>query len=171
MRVIRITYGYNFNPGPAKTLIQVIRVAMIANLLMLGSELFTSFYTGGAHAVAIKYLYFGMHGHYGLVPWIWSAIALNLTGTVLFFMPAAMERSSVRIFACLFCIAGIWIEKGMGLIVPGFIPSTLHEIVEYAPSLVEWKVTVGIWAFGLMILTLLIKLIANVFLGRLTAST
>ena len=171
MRVIRITYGYNFHPGPARTLIHIIRVAMVANLLMLSSELFTSFYTGGAHAVAIKYLYFGMHGKYGLVPWIWSAVALNLTGTVLFFMPAALERSAVRIFACLFCIAGIWIEKGMGLIVPGFIPSTLHEIVEYSPSLVEWKVTVGIWALGLMILTLLIKLIANVFMGRLTAST
>ena len=46
----------------------------------------------------------------------------------------------------------------MGLIIPGFIPSTLHEIVEYAPSLVEWKVTVGIWAFGLMLLTILLKL-------------
>jgi molybdopterin-containing oxidoreductase family membrane subunit len=51
------------------------------------------------------------------------------------------------------------------LIIPGFIPSTLHEIVEYSPSLIEWKVTVGIWAFGLIILTLLLKVIANVFLG------
>lgn len=171
MRVLRMTFRYDASPQPARTLIQIIRVAMIANLLMLSSELFTSFYTGGAHAVSIHYLFFGLHGKYGLVPWIWTAIAFNLVGTVLLFVPAALQRSSTRIFACLFCIIGIWIEKGMGLIVPGFIPSTLHEIVEYIPSIVEWKVTVGIWAFGLMILTLLLKVIGNVYTGRLTEAS
>lgn len=78
-------------------------------------------------------------------------------------MPSALERGSLRIMACVLCIVGIWIEKGMGLIIPGFIPSTLHEIVEYTPSLVEWKVTAGIWAFGLMLLTVLLKLIVIVF--------
>ncbi len=169
MRVLRITAGYVAPPGPARTLIQIIRVAMVTNLIMLASEIFTLFYTGGLHATSANYLFFGSHGHFGLVPWIWTAIVLNLVGTVLFFMPAALERSLLRIFACLFCIVGIWIEKGMGLIVPGFIPSTLHEIVEYSPSLVEWKVTVGIWAFGLLVLTLMMKLIANVFTGQLAS--
>ena len=136
---------------------------MSINLLMLASELFTLFYTGGAHGESAKYLFFGSHGHYGLVPWIWTAIVFNLISTVLFFMPAALERSNIRIAACVLCIAGIWIEKGMGLIIPGFIPSTLHEIVEYTPSLVEWKVTAGIWAFGFLLLTVLLKLIVTVF--------
>lgn len=171
MRVLRITTGYSIPPGPAKTLIQIIRVAMVVNLVMLSSEIFTLFYTGGSHASSAQYLFLGSHGHYGLVPWMWSSIALNLIGTALFFLPAALERSTVRIIACLCCIVGIWIEKGMGLIIPGFIPSTLHEIVEYAPSLVEWKVTVGIFAFGLIVLTLLMKLITNVFSGRLVAAT
>ena len=169
MRMLRITAGYSAPPGAARTLIQIIRVSMVINLLMLVSEIFTLFYTGGAHATSAIYLFFGLHGYDGLVAWMWISIALNLTGTVLFFMPAALERSTVRIFACLFCIVGVWIEKGMGLIIPGFIPSTLHEIVEYSPSLVEWKVTVGIWAFGLLILTLMMKLIANVFTGQLVA--
>ncbi len=163
MRILRITTGYAAPPGPARTLIQIIRVAMTINLIMLASELFTLFYTGGAHGASAKYLFFGSHGHYGLVPWIWTAIAFNLIGTALFFMPNALERGSVRIAACVLCIVGIWIEKGMGLIIPGFIPSTLHEIVEYTPSLVEWKVTAGIWAFGFMLLTVLLKLIATVF--------
>ena len=92
---------------------------------------------------------------------------MNLVGTALFFTPAALERSHVRILACLLVIVGIWIEKGMGLIVPGFIPSTLHEIVEYSPSLLEWKVVAGIWGLGLIILTLSLKLIVNVFTGRM----
>ncbi len=163
MRVLRMTTGYAAPPGPARTLIQIIRVAMTINLVMLASELFTLFYTGGTHSASAKYLFFGSHGYYGLVPWIWTAIVCNLLGTALFFMPSALERGAVRIAACILCIIGIWIEKGMGLIIPGFIPSTLHEIVEYSPSLVEWKVTAGIWAFGILLLTVLLKLIVTVF--------
>jgi molybdopterin-containing oxidoreductase family membrane subunit len=55
----------------------------------------------------------------------------------------------------------------MGLVIPGFIPSTLHEIVEYTPSLTEWKITAGIWAFGILVLTVLIKLIDAVHSNRL----
>ena len=171
MRILRITAGYSAPPGPARTLIQIIRVAMTINLVMLASEMFTLFYTGGSHGASARYLFFGSHGHYGLVPWIWTAIVFNLVGTILFFMPAALDRSTVRIAACVLCIVGIWIEKGMGLIVPGFIPSTLHEIVEYAPSLVEWKVTAGIWAFGFLVLTVLLKLIVTVFSGEQSAAT
>jgi molybdopterin-containing oxidoreductase family membrane subunit len=167
MRILRVTTGYTAPAGPARTLIQVIRVAMTINLLMLVSEIFTVLYTGSAHAAPLNYLFFGGHGKNGLVPWIWTAIGMNLVGTALFFTPAALERSHVRILACLLVIIGIWIEKGMGLIVPGFIPSTLHEIVEYSPSLLEWKVVAGIWGLGLIILTLSLKLIVNVFTGRM----
>lgn len=163
MRVLRKAAGYSASPKPAQTLIQIIRVAMVINLVMLASELFTLFYTGGAHGASAKYLFLGSHGHYGLVPWIWTAITFNLIGTALFLMPQSLERGNVRIAACVLCIVGIWIEKGMGLIIPGFIPSTLHEIVEYTPSLVEWKVTAGIWAFGLLVLTVMLKMIATVF--------
>ena len=54
----------------------------------------------------------------------------------------------------------------MGLIIPGFIPSTLHEIVEYTPSLVEWKVTAGIWAFGLMVYTVALKIAIPILSGQ-----
>jgi molybdopterin-containing oxidoreductase family membrane subunit len=171
MRVLRRTSGWDWPPGPAQTLVQIIRVSMAVNLLMLGSELFTLFYTGGGHAQSARYLFFGSHGSTVLVPWIWTSIALNLMGTVLFFLPAALERGIVRPVACVLCIVGIWIEKGMGLIIPGFIPSTLHEIVEYTPSLIEWKVTVGIWAFGLLVLTVLLKVIAAVFTDTLRDQT
>ena len=160
MRVIRLSTSIEFSAGPARTLMSIMRVAACVNLLMLASELFTHFYTGGAHAASSQYLYFGLHGHNKLVPWMWSSLILNVTATGMFFTKAAMQRGSLRIVACLMAIAGIWIEKGMGLIIPGFIPSTLHEVVEYTPSLVEWKVTAGIWALGLMILTVSLKLAA-----------
>jgi molybdopterin-containing oxidoreductase family membrane subunit len=159
------------NPGPARLLVQIIRVAAVVNLLMLASELFTLFYTGGSHLASARYLFFGDHGKHGLVPWIWSAILLNLVGTGLFFTPAALERSGTRIVACAMVIVGIWIEKGMGLIIPGFIPSTLHEVVEYAPSLTEWKVTAGIWAFGLLLLTAMLKVTVAVFTNEISSKS
>ena len=136
---------------------------------MLASELFILFYAGGAHLSSARYLFFGDHEKHGLVPWIWSAVLLNVFGTVLFFTPAALRRSPTRVVACVMVIAGIWIEKGMGLIIPGFIPSTLHEVVEYAPSLTEWKVTAGIWALGLLILTAMLKVAVAVFTGQMAA--
>jgi molybdopterin-containing oxidoreductase family membrane subunit len=61
--------------------------------------------------------------------------------------------------------AGIWIEKGMGLVVPGFIPSPIGEVTEYFPTFVEWLMTLGIWAFGFFILTILLKGAIGILLG------
>ena len=142
---------------------QIVRVTILVNLVMVISEIFTEFYTGGSHTASARYLYLGLHGHYGLVPWIWTALALNVTATLMFCWPGLMKNRRLLVGACVMAFVAMWIEKGMGLIVAGFIPSTLHEIVEYSPSLPEWKITAGIWAFGLMIYTVGIKLAAEVF--------
>jgi molybdopterin-containing oxidoreductase family membrane subunit len=62
--------------------------------------------------------------------------------------------------------AGVWIEKGMGMVIPGFVPSTMHELVEYLPSLTEWKLTVGIWAVGIGVFTISVKIAAHMLTGR-----
>ena len=73
--------------------------------------------------------------------------------------------------ACVLLIIGIWIEKGMGLIVPAFIPSPLGEIVEYAPTRNETLVCLGIWAFGLLLYTIFVRITVPVLEGRLTIDT
>lgn len=156
----------SFKGGAIRTLVNILRVTCIVNLFLLLCELFTMFYTGGSHIGAASYLFFGLHGQSALVPWIWSAVALNTTAAVLFLWPGSLGRSWVLLSACGFTVAGVWIEKGMGLIIPGFIPSTLHEIVEYAPSLNEWKIVVGIWAFGMMVYTLALKIAISVLSSR-----
>jgi molybdopterin-containing oxidoreductase family membrane subunit len=167
LQVLRRTTNFHVGDGAIQTLIQIIRVSMAVNLVMLGSELFTVFYTGGGHVAAARYLYFGEHGHTGLVPWIWVATALNLFGFACFLCPSVLRQGWVLDLGCVCCFVGIWIEKGMGLIVPGFIPSTLHELVEYAPTLTEWKITAGIWAFGLMVFTVGLKVAIAVFTNEM----
>ncbi len=151
---------------PMQTLSSIMRITILLNLFMVASEIFTEFYTGGAHVSSAIYLYFGLHGHHGLVPWIWTAIGFNVTAAVLLHLPVSRRKSWVLNLACVLCFIGLWIEKGMGLIVPGFIPSTLHELVEYSPSLIEWKVMAGIWACGGLVYTVALKIAIPVLTGR-----
>ncbi|MCA9584793.1 MAG: polysulfide reductase NrfD [Myxococcales bacterium] len=162
---------YRIGRRPIDTLASVLRVTILVNLFMFGSELFTELYTGSAHGASARYLFLGLHGKHALVPWIWTAVALNVTSAVLVHLPQSRTKRRVLNAACVCAFGGVWIEKGMGLIVPGFIPSTLHEVVEYTPSLTEWKVSVGIWAFGLMILAIALKITLPVLSGRLAHNT
>lgn len=149
------------------TLIAIVRVTVLANLFLFGSEVFTEFYTGGSHVASAEYLYFGLHGKSALAAWIWTAIFLNV-GSAILFLASSQRTQLWRIdIACIFALLGVWIEKGIGLIVPGFIPSTLHEVVEYVPSLLEWKISAGIWALGMIIFTLGVKISVAVFDGSL----
>jgi molybdopterin-containing oxidoreductase family membrane subunit len=154
-------------PGPVRTLVQVLRVTILIDLFMVGAEVFTEFYAGTSHVASARYLYFGLHGHTALVPWIWTAIAFNVAAAILLLRPGVTERRNVLWLACGLAFTGVWIEKGMGLIIPGFVPSTLHELVEYRPSLVEWQVTAGVWALGLMVYTVALKVAAPVLQGTM----
>ncbi len=133
LQLVRRFSSFHVGDGPIRTLTSVMRVTVLLNLFMLGSELFTALYTGGAHASSVRYLFLGLHGHHGLVPWIWSAVALNITSALLLHLPASRRRLWLLDLACACAFSGVWIEKGMGLIIPGFVPSTLHEIVDPAP--------------------------------------
>lgn len=157
MKVLDRVSSFRAPLGARTTLFNILKVSALINLFMLGVELFTEFYTGGAHAVSAQYLFFGLHGHNALVPWIWTAVIFNVLAVIVFVTPALYGRPAVLATALVMTFCGIWIEKGMGLIVAGFIPSTLHEIVEYQPSLTEWQVTAGVWALGLMVFTVALK--------------
>jgi molybdopterin-containing oxidoreductase family membrane subunit len=170
LQIVRRTTGFAPHDGPIRTLSAVLRVTVPVNLFMLGSELFTALYTGGSHATAVKYLFFGLHGRDALVPWIWTALGMNVISAVLLLLPPIKDARSSLNVACVLGFAGVWIEKGMGLIIPGFVPSTLHEIVEYSPTLAEWRVTAGIWAAGMMVLTIALKVALPVLEGTVSLS-
>ena len=168
LEVIRYLSKYKVGDGAIRILVNIMRVTILINLLMLVSEVFTEFYTGGSHTASAKYLYFGLHGYNALVPWIWSSIALTIIAAVLLLRPKITQKPVLLIIACVLAFAGIWIEKGMGLIIPGFIPNTLHEIVEYLPNGIEWRISAGIWAAGLMIYTIAIRIAMPIFSGEVS---
>lgn len=146
---------------------RIVQVAMIINMFLLGCEVFTEFYTDSAHLASSEYLFLGLKGRYGLVPWIWTAITFNAIATILLVLPASRGLRVLNV-ACVLAIMGIWIEKGMGLIVPAFIPTPLGELVEYSPTIREVLVTMGIWAFGLLLYTIFVRVSVPVLAGELT---
>jgi Ni/Fe-hydrogenase subunit HybB-like protein len=148
----------------------IVQVAMLINVFLLLNEVFKEFYTGNLHVAASRYLYFGLHGHNALVPWIWTAIACNLVAMTLLMLPLSRSLKWLDV-ACVLAIVGIWIEKGMGLVVPGFVPSPLGEIVEYSPTLNETLICCGIWAFGLLCYTLFLRMSVPVLQGRLSQAS
>ena len=168
LEAIRYFGNYKIGKGPIRVLVNIIRVTILINFLMLASEVFTEFYTGGSHAAAAQYLYFGLHGYNALVPWIWTSVGMTVVAALILLCPKVTERPLMLIAGCILAFVGIWIEKGMGLIIPGFIPSTLHEMVEYLPNALEWRVSAGIWAAGLIVYTLALRIALPIFSGEVS---
>lgn len=133
----------------------IVTVSLIINIFLAGSELFAEFYSDSAHTVHISHL-FGLHGESLLAPWIWASLGMNTLAAIILLSPVRSNPTAL-ILSCIMIVIGIWIEKGLGFIVPGFIPSTLGDFVQYLPSANEIVICIGIWALGLLIYTLLLK--------------
>lgn len=149
-------------------LAEIVAVAMAVNLFLAGAEFFKELYSDTHHLAPMQYLYGGLHGKGRLVPWVWTAMGFNIAAFVIFLIPKTRKNFMTLNLGAVLIICGIWIEKGMGLIIPGFIPSPLGRVWEYVPTTVEMLVSLGIWAIGLLILTLLLKIIIPIETGEFT---
>jgi Ni/Fe-hydrogenase subunit HybB-like protein len=149
---------------------ELIAYAMGFNLFLFGAEVFKEFYSGTMHMAPLQYMYFGLHGHARLVPWLWAALIFNLIAFVLFLSTRARENPVTLNLACSLVILGVYIEKGMGLVIPGFVPGALGEIYEYSPTNHEIIITIGIWALGALLYTLMLKFAIPVYTGKLRFS-
>jgi Ni/Fe-hydrogenase subunit HybB-like protein len=147
---------------------ELIAYAMFLNLFLLSAELFKEYYSQTVHIASFRYLFEGLHGHNQLVPWIWAAMVMNVIAFIIFLIPQTRKRLTTLNLGCLLIIIGVWIEKGPGFVVPGFVPDPLGEIYEYIPNLVELMVSFGIWATGLLIFTLLMKVAIPIETGKFT---
>jgi len=162
---IHSTTAYEIAQATFAKLAMIMTVAAQINLVMLASEVFTEFYSTHREPSA-QYLFFGIGGRARLVPWIWTALALNVGATVVLTIHRLRRDPRWLIPACAVLFGAIWIEKGMGLVVPGFVPSPLGEVVEYFPTWVEWAVTAGIWALGFFVLTVLVRVALPIEMGK-----
>ncbi|MCG8749214.1 polysulfide reductase NrfD [Tenacibaculum finnmarkense] len=167
LAVIRTYTEFKIEDKTIKKLALVVTVATQINLIMLVSELFKEFYAPTHHSESAYYLFFGLDGKTALLPWIWTAITLNVIATITLTFHKLRNNFKILFSACVMLFIAIWIEKGFGLIVPGFIPGPYGKIAEYTPTGIEIGVTVGIWAMGALIFTILARTAIEIELGKM----
>jgi len=84
-------------------------------------------------------------------------------------VPRLRERLLFLNIGAVLIVLGVYVEKGVGLIVPGFIPDTLGEIYEYWPTVSEGIIAAGIWATGALLFTLMVKFTVPIYTGQIRA--
>jgi molybdopterin-containing oxidoreductase family membrane subunit len=156
----------NFDPGEKamKTLMKIITYALIANVFFFACELFTAYYSQiPEHMAHINYLFgLGDHPHGVLVPWMWTSMILMITAIILLVQPRFRNNEKYMPILCVMVFVGTWIDKGMGMMAGGFVPSPLHHYNEYVPTAPELLITLGIWCLGFAVITVLFKIAVSV---------
>lgn len=144
-------------------LAKIVAYALAVSIFFVGVEIFTVFYSGlPEHEAHFTYLFAGLHGHFNLVPWMWTSTVLAFGALILLIIPKVRQNEGWLALACTAVFVSLWIEKGLGLVIAGFIPSPLEAITDYNPTGPEIAITLGVWAAGFLILTLLYKIFISV---------
>jgi molybdopterin-containing oxidoreductase family membrane subunit len=154
-----------FDPGKEQiqSLAKIVAYAICLNVFFFLCEVFVVFYSAiPEHMDHFKYLFVGLHGHGVLVPWMWTSMILMVVAIILLVNPVTRKNESILVVSCLAVFIGTWIDKGLGMISGGFVPSPLHHVNEYVPTVPELLIGIGIWATGFLILTALFKIAVTV---------
>jgi Ni/Fe-hydrogenase subunit HybB-like protein len=161
--ILRKFSRFDAGKEPIQALAKIVTYALIASIFFVLMEIFTVFYSQvPEHMQHFEYLFVGLHGHHALVPWMWAAVILAAFALMLLINPRTRQNETLLAVACTAVFLSLWIEKGLGLVVTGFIPSPLEKITEYYPTGPEVAITVGVWAMGLLMLTVLYKVAITV---------
>jgi len=161
--ILRRFTRFDAGKEPIQALAKIVTYAMAISIFFVLMELFTAFYSQiPEHMQQFIYLFSGIEGHNALVPWMWTSAILAFVAVILLVNPRTRKSEPILALACGAIFVSLWIEKGLGLVVTGFIPSPLEKITEYAPTQPEVAITLGIWALGFLILTVLYKVAIEV---------
>lgn len=165
--LIRRFWSYPVKQAVIDMLAVILMFSLYVNLFFVAAELFTDFYNETAHAASIRYLYLGLHGADALVPWIWTALVLNIIAVTMLSFAKLRQDNRVLVTAAILCGTGVWIEKGLGFVIPGFIPTPIGEVFEYSPTFPEVMITIACLAIGALVFTLLARAAVEFESGRL----
>ena len=166
LQLLRKFTSFEIQDEAIHKIAELMAYAMFLNLFLHGAEAFKEYYSDTEHLLYTRYWYQGLGAHRTLVPYAWSAVTLNVVAFALFITPR-MRRNWITLnIGCLAVYAGCYIEKGMGLIIPGLTPDALGEIYQYYPTLTELRVAAGVFALGFLLFTLMLKVAVPISLGE-----
>lgn len=132
----------------------IVTYAMSLNVFFILMEVFTAFYSRiPEHMEHFRYLFVGLEGHHRLVPWMWTSVILAVLALVLLLNPNTRHNPKTLTIACLAVFGSIWIDKGLGMVVTGFVPNPMGSVTEYWPTLPEGLISLGIYGIGALMVT------------------
>ena len=132
----------------------ILTYALLANVFFVLMEVFTAFYSGIPDDEAhLRYLFLGLQGHAGLAPFMWTAEALAVGALAVLLVPRLNRRPALLAAACAAVVVSVWIEKGIGMIVAGFVPTPFGRMASYSPTAPEMLIAASIYAFGALLVT------------------
>ncbi|MDM7998397.1 MAG: polysulfide reductase NrfD [Acidobacteriota bacterium] len=164
-----LKYYGRFDAGEKaiQALSKIVAYALAVSIFFVLVEIFTVFYSGlPEHETHFIYMFSGLHGRHNLVPWMWTSTVLAFSALAMLIIPGIRHSEKWLAIACAAVFTSLWIEKGLGLVITGFIPSPLENITEYAPTGPEIAITLGVWAAGFLILTLFYRIFTMVHFER-----
>lgn len=150
----------DFDPGEKaiNKLITIATYALLINLFLFAMEFFTAYYSGiPGHQHPLTYLFAGHNGHGNLVPWMWASMVMLVGTAIVWLSQKPRTNKPLLVVTCILTFIGLWIDKGMGLVVGGFVPNPFHQYREYAPTAPELLISLGIYAVGALVVTVLYK--------------
>jgi Ni/Fe-hydrogenase subunit HybB-like protein len=168
-QILRKTTRIDIKDEAIHKIAELMAYAMFINLFLLGAEVFKEYYSATEHLLYTQYLWSGIGEHRALVPFAWLALACSTTAFVLFLVPRSRKSFLGLNAGCVLIWAGCYIEKGMGLVIPGMTPDTLGEIYEYRPTSTEWAIAAGVFGVGFLVFTVLVKVAVPILTGSFRA--
>jgi len=161
--ILRKVSRFDAGHAPLQKLAVIVTYAMTVNVFLMLVEIFTAMYSDiPEHVRHFQLMYFGLEGNASLVPWMWVAAVLAVLALVLLINPRTRRNEPVLILACSATFISLWIDKGLAMVITGFIPSPLAAVPKYRPTVPETLISLGIYASGLLIVTVLYKIALSV---------
>jgi Ni/Fe-hydrogenase subunit HybB-like protein len=171
VQLLRRFTRFEIQDAAISKIAELMAYAMFLNLFLHGAEAFKEFYSNTEHVLYTRYWFLGLGEHRTLVPYAWTAVGLNVLAFALFIVPATRRNWITLNLGCVATYAGCYIDKGMGLIIPGLTPDALGEIYVYYPTSTELRVAAGVFALGFLIFTLMLKVAVPITLGEFHGGT
>ena len=167
LQILRRTNKIDIKIEAIWKIAELMAYAMFINIFFFGVEVFKEVYSDTHHLKHMRYLFFGLEGKTTLVFWAWTCVATGLIALVLFLVPRFRKNMVLLNIGCVLIFVSVFIEKGIGLVIPGYTPSVMGEIYEYAPTNVEILVSIGIFGVGALMFTLMSRVAIAVSNGDL----
>ena len=150
-----------FDPGKQAidTLAKIVTYAMTVNVFFVLMELFTALYSDiPEHVLHFQFLFMGLEGENTLAPWMWVSSILAIVSLIVLINPKTRGNYGWLKFGCVAVVGSLWIDKGLGMVIAGFVPNPLGKVVHYWPTAPELMISLAIYAIGALILTGLYKI-------------